>query len=367
MALLLGINDLKQRALPTYWDIATLEQQRLKDGSNYQELLDDIASGLAMVNAQLITESLYAGLVSPTTELAMEYRVGMSNGFQPHTEYSRPDARRGLTTGHMLPIEKYDRMMGWTWDYLNEARRAKIDADIASALDDLINLWQKEILTKLFKSTYTAIGSSGRAMPLADGGTADSVYVPMAKPERAPAFLYTHDHILAVNGITQVLLEPVVTNLWEHGYDSPFDLLISTLDVASWTDAANMSGWIPRGDPALIQYGLTADFARVDESYIGVIETDRGVCRVRMSGRIPTNYWALYKAYGPSDARNVLKVRYEDEFGIGAVLLSGDHIRDFPFENAILFSKFGVGVGEDRTAGIVVKNTAGAYTDPTIV
>lgn len=358
-----GWNDLKQYALPSYWDVTELKKWELVDGTTYDTFVSEVGRALAIQNAALTADPLISSLISTTTELAVEYEVGVSNGFQVHTEYSRPDQKRGATTGHMFPLVAYDRGLGWTWDMLRKARRAQLDADIASAMRDLRDIWQQKILTRLFKSTYDAVGSSGRSMPLADGGTADANYVPIAVPDRGGTFLYTHDHIHPYNGIVQAAVEEAVARLYEHGIDAPYELLIAYADIASWANTTNVTGWIPRADP-LIRYGMTADNANISDDYIGVIETDYGVCRVRACGRIPTAYWAVYKTYGAMDQRNVLRVRLGD-FGQGAVLMRGDHIREFPLEEAILFAEFGVGVA-DRIGATVYLNTAGGYTDPTI-
>jgi len=358
-----GYNDLKQWALPTYWDAAELSKFRLADGTTYDQFVAEVGRALAIANQQLTADPLISSLISVTDEMAVEYRVGATTGMQVHTEYARPDQKRGATTGHMLPLVAYDRGLGWTWDALRKLRPFKLTTDVAEAIKDVRDNWEKKILTRLFKSTYDAVGS-GRSMPLADGGTADANYVPIAVPSRGGTFTYTHDHILNVNGITQALFEPVVAQLYEHGYDAPYDLLIAYADIGDWTNTTNVTGWIPRADP-LIRYGMTADTANVNDGYLGVIETQYGACRVRASGRIPTAYWALYKSWGAMDSRNPLVVRQGSDYGYGAVLLKGDHIREFPLEEAIVFQEFGVGV-QDRVGAVVVYNSSGAYTDPTI-
>jgi hypothetical protein len=362
----LGPNDLKQFALPTYVDGAELSKYSLADGTPYDQLVTDVTGALAIANADLLRDPLYAGLISVTTDLMVEYASGVSNGFQTATEYGMPDSKRGATTGHMLPLIQYDRGIGWTWMFLQKARRAQLDADIASVVLDLKNIWEQKILTRLFKSTYDAVGSSGRSMPLADAGTADGTsYVPLPRPDRGGTFLYTHDHIHNLNGITQANLETAIVNLWEHGYDAPFDLLIAHADIGSWTNTTNITGYVPRPDSA-IRYGSSTDLANVDASYIGVIETDYGAVRIRSTGRVPTTYWAVYKSFGALDQRNPLRVRYNPKYGVGAILLAGDHIRQYPLENAVAWMEFGVGVGEDRCAAAVYVNGAGAYSDPTI-
>ncbi len=364
----LGPNDLKQIALPSGYDTAYLTQIALKDGRNYDQYLSDISAAIAAANGELLNDPLIASLVSVTEDTTLEYQIGVSNGFQPHTEYGLPDGKRAKTTGSMLPLDSYDRMLDWTWDYLRNARSAQLDANVDSAIADLNDKWQQAILARLFKSTYTTVGASGKSMPLADAGTADSTYIPVNLPARATAFASSHDHIHAYNGITQAGLEAGVANLWEHGLDAPFDLLIAMADMASWSTVANVTGWIKRAD-GLIRYGNATDLAQVGDDYVAVVETSAyGPVRVRASARIPTTYWAIYKSFGANDARNPLKVRVSPEFGVGAVLLSGRQfpIKQFPLEGAMLFSEFGVAVN-DRIGAAVYENTSGSWADPTIV
>lgn len=360
----LGPNALQQFALPSYWDAGLLSKYKLATGETYDMLVADIAGALAVANGDLLSDPLVASLVSTTTELALEYGVGVSNGFQPHTEYGKPDAKRGALTGHMIPLDSFDRGLGWTWDFLRKARRTQLDADIASAIADLKSVFQRAVLTRLFKPTFTAVGT-GRSMPLADGGTADASYVPLSNPDRAAAFASTHGHITSHNGITQAFLLAEVGNLWEHGYDPPYDLVVSQADIAAWVNTANVTGFVPRSDP-LIRYGVTADLANVGVGYIGVIDTQYGAVRMRVSGRIPTKWWSVYKSFGPLDQRNPLVVRFGADFGSGATLLKGDHIREFPLEEAIVFVEFGVGV-MDRTGAVASYNDAGAYSAPVIL
>lgn len=359
----LGINDLKQYAIPSNWDASYLRNLQLEGGTNYEGLISEIAAALSVANSELLNDPLYGSLVSSTPEANIEYRTGVSNGFEAHSEYTGPDNKRATTGGHMLPMLPYDRGMGWTWDFLRKARPSQIEADIASALDDLKNIYQQKILTRLFKSTYDSVGS-GKSMPLADGGTADSTYIPVNVPSRASAFASSHNHISYLNGITQANIETVVANLWEHGFDAPYDMVIAEADLSSWANTSNVTGWVSKAAPE-IQYGNTTALARVDESFVGAILTRKGAVRVRATARIPTAFYSVYKSFGVNDQRNPLVIRESPMYGLGAVLLAGDHIRQYPLENAVLFTEFGVGVKE-RIGAVAMKNHASAYADPTI-
>ena len=180
-----------------------------------------ISGGIVAQNTALLADPLLASLISETEEPTLEYRVGVSNGFEDHTEYGRPDAKRSATTGTMIPLLEKDRALKWTWDFLKKARRAQIDGDIASAMADLSDMYQQLALTRLFKSTADTVGSSGKAVPVADAGTADSSYIPVNHPERASAFASSHTHLLNTMTVTQANLEVAVAHLWEHGHDAP--------------------------------------------------------------------------------------------------------------------------------------------------
>lgn len=360
----LGPNDLKQYALPSTWDASYLAKISLESGETYEQLINDITGALAVQNAGLLRESIVASLCSPTADAVVEYPNGVSNGFQDATEYGVPDAKRASVTGHMLPLYPKDRAFAWTWQFLSKARRAQIDADIASGMADLRNLYHKAILTRLFKSTYDSVGT-GKSCPIADGGTADSSYVPPQNPDRATAFAYTHSHLGRLSGITQANLETGVAHVWEHGFDGPFDLLVAQADVSSWRNTTNVTGFVANRLP-LIGYGSSETLADAGPDVVGVIETAYGPVRVRASARIPTKYWAVYKSFGPVDARNPLKIRYNPKYGIGAILLAGDHIRQYPLENAILYTELGVGVADRVAAYVCYNESSGSYTDPTI-
>jgi len=340
-----------------------LAQLRMASGETYDELISDITDGLQIANAALLTDPMVAGMISVSDELTVEYATGVSNGFEDHTEYATGDARRTATSGHMLEMVDKDRKLGWTFDFLRKARRSQIDADIASAMNDLSNVWQRTLLTRLFKPTFTAVGT-GRSVPLADGGTADASYVPVAAPARAQAFSSSHSHLLRLDGISQANLEIAIGHLWEHGMDGPWDLVISQSDVAAW---AATNGWVKRAD-GMIRYGVQTNLAEVDDQYLAVIETaSYGPVRVRSTARLATKYWGVYKSYGAQDSRNVLRVSPSRTWGLGAALLAGDHIRQFPLENAILRFEFFVGVQDRVGAAVVYNHTSGNYVAPTII
>lgn len=113
-------------------------------------------------------------------------------------------------------------------------------------------------------------------------------------------------------------------------------------------------------------YGQDVSLGAVNDEYVGVITTQYGTCRVKASARIPSGYWGVYKSYGPNDPRNPLRVRYHDTRGFGLRLVV-ERLELYPLSGAIPQFAFGVGVGEDRTNGVLVRNdTTGDYVTPAI-
>lgn len=364
----LGPNDIKSVIIPSAWDAAELQRISLRDGTTYDQLIADINAAITMFNSDLQTSWL-ASVMSPTTELGVEYGQGAGNAFEDATEYAQPDAQRGDTTGHMLPLRHLDYKLGWTNRWLEEARRVQIDNDIAIMLDAARDVFERRALTRLFKfeeetGRANGLGASGVSVPFCDGGNGTIAFTPRPVFDRATAFAGTHNHYLRLNGISQTNLTTAVKHLWEHGYDQPFELLVAQADVASWENTSNVSGYKPRGD-TLITYGQDVTLAQVDDRYLGVVQTIYGTCRIMASARIPTNYWAVYKTFGPLDPRNPLRVRFDDFLGFGLRLVS-ERVELYPLAGAIPRFSFGVGVS-DRTAAVLVENdSTGTYATPTI-
>lgn len=362
------MTTLKNIQLPTSWDAPTLTRLTLRDGTSYATLLADIDAALGLLNDTL-TQSYPARLLSLTTEAALAYRTGGASGYEIATEFTTPDAQRAETTGHMLPLTVRDRKLGWTYLYLLNAPRYQLDADIAGLIDDTRTAFEHVVYTRLFKLEEESgpafgLGASGVSTPFADGGAGTVAYTPPPVPNRGGTFAANHSHYLRLDGLTQANLTTAVKHLWEHGHDGPFELIVALADLATWTSKTAFPGYAPKADPLLV-YGADTARARLDDAYIGGISTDYGVCRLTASGRVPTGYYAITRSYGPLDPRNPLRLRYDATFGFGARLVSS--AGQFPLHEAIGMLMFGIGVGPDRTAAVLVKNAAnGNYTTPAI-
>jgi len=361
----LGFGDLKNMALPALWDSGEMARVQLQDGASFESLVGDVGAAMGSLNAELLTMPHFSGLIAIDDEMVLEYASADSNDFKQSTEYTAADPFRGMTSGHSLPLRTWDRTLGWTMDYLRKARSAKLAQDIRSSVNNARDLWQKRILRRLFLSTGETVGGTANAsVPVVDAQATDTVWYPPKSPD-GNIFATSHTHLLRHDAITDGTLRTTIGTLQEHGHVAPFDVVASLSDVNTWSE---LDGWKPpywRGIVYQSTVNERADIRDIQD-YQGYVETAYGIVRVWTSPRVPTNYYAAYKTYGQNNAENPCRVRISDSFGFGFLLVPGIYVLQ-PVYLAAVRAEFGVGIGEDRTNGVLVYIAdSGAYTSPTI-
>jgi hypothetical protein len=359
----LGPNDLKQIVLPTNLDPTTLQRAALADGTSYAAVLADIGGALGIVNGSLRSGYL-AGLFSETTDMTIEYAMGGTFGVEEHTEYGQPDAKRADTRSHMLPFKVYDRAMGWTRDFFRKARASQIEADIAQAMQDMRDNWERRIWQGFFTMEALAIGSLGFSLPFANGGVSDTAWIP--PPYGGATFAASHDHYFRTTDDGAGRLASLTTmaeTLAHHGHMAPYDLVIPSADVAAWTAVTGFIG----AARAEIAFGSTTSLATVDQQYLGVFNTDHGVVRVYVLTRLPTDNAAMYKRYGNGDTRSPMVIRSDPDWEGGQIVLTAaDGTVLYPLEKAILLHGFGAGTRDRTAAAFTTYAASGDYVTPVI-
>lgn len=366
-----GYRDLSLLTLPTGWDAAELQKLTIKDGYTYLQIASDLNAALAAVNGEINNDPLWASMVSFTDIPTVSYRVGVSNGMEVHTEYGLPDPKRAATEGHMLPLVKYDRGLGWTKDYLEDAIRDQIAADIADAAKDVRDRFRLSVLTRIFKraddsGALVGLGASGYSPAFAT--TAASTNVDFVPPSMGgTSFQNTHEHYVTIAGglFTAGVFSDAKAELREHGHEPPYDFIIGLSDEATVRGLTGFVGAAQTG----ITYANTVSVATVDSMadsngnyFIGVIED----FRVRVVRGVPQYYGFAWKSYGPRSQRNPLRIRVRSGSSFSAFaephpLASGA----YPLNYMLVKAYFGVGVG-DRTNGTPrYVNHAATWTDGT--
>jgi hypothetical protein len=347
----------------------------LQDGTTYAAVVAQMNAALGALNAEFANDPLWAGLVSYTDQPEVEYRVSGSNGFEVHTEYARPDAKRADIDGHMLPLRAYDRGLGWTWDYLRRARMSQIQSDIADAIKDARDNVRLRILTRLLKrgddsGSAAGLGTTGLSPGFATAAASTGVdFIPPTYG--GVTFTSAHEHYVAIAGgvFTAAVFSDAKAELREHGHEPPYNFLISGTDEA---EVAALTGFVPVASTN-VRYGVNTALATVDMDPIAPGVYPIGVISdfvVYVVPGMPENYGVGYKSYGPNSQRNPLRIRLDK----GQNRLMVTAFQDpragagptYPLQYMMLFMEFGVGVG-DRTAATprYVNNATWADGTPT--
>jgi len=363
---ILGISDLKRVGLPTAWDANEIMKVRLASGQTFGDFMRSLRNAIPLINQALVTGELgWVGrLVAFQDNPEVAYPVGtMASGVRPSGEYSDAIPFRGKISGHMLPIQAWERALGWTRVGLLKANQQQLDADVRSAITDIKLHWQKAALQRLFKFEADVVGSTGKSPGFADGGAAIGDYAPPPSP-RGEKFATTHNHYLRKDDITDANVKAAVYHLWEHGHPKPYTLVASEADRAKF---AALDGWVKPAVPG-VQVALTETRAQATDltPFDGYYDAgELGLVQVRFAPLVPAGYFGIYKDYGVLDPRNPLRVRWDSNIGVGWSLWPG---QDFGKRAlAMFYAEYGFGVGEDRTNGVLVKIAgSGDYTTPAI-
>lgn len=363
----LGPADLKDIVLPTLWDQTYLQNVRLQGNQSFESVMADVRAALAMFNGNdLLGMEHFRDMIAVQDTPEVEYATGTTAGVEEFVEYKVADPRRGATTGHILPRRVWNRTLGWTLLYLQRARPAKIDADIRSAMIDIRLHFQKRALQQFFRSTAVTVGSTGKSVPLADGGTADASYVPYTSP-RGATFSSSHNHFLRQSAtLSNDSVDAAVLTLWEHGHPAPYTAIIPQADIATWKALTNFRAPSWTGLNYMSNTTIRAGITGIEEDIVGYYESPYGLVQLWATPLLPTNYYGIFKAYGQGDPRNPLRMYVNPDIGLGWNVAPGLYI-NAPQFMGVLMAEFDFGIGEDRTNGVAsYLNASGSYVDPAI-
>lgn len=273
----------------------------------------------------------------------------------------------------MLPLLAYDRALGWTWDYLRQARLSQIQADIADAIRDARDIWRQKILTRVLLRTDDSgaakgLGSTGYSPGFAT--TAASTNVDFTPPAYGgTTFASTHEHYVATSAsglFTAAIFQDAKSELREHGHEPPYDMITGPLDEST---IRGLTGFVSA--PSMnIRYGSSVDLATVNPAAspngnyaIGVLED----FVVHIVTGMP-RYWGFFwKSYGPNSQRNPLRIRLQKGETAPRVIAMPDPRNGsmaHPLQYLMLFTEFGVGV-VDRTDGTCQYTNSGTWADGT--
>jgi len=351
-----GFRDKSTLVLPSGWDPTELANLRLRDGTTYQQVLNDLEIALTAVNREITNDPLWAGLCYFTDEPTVTYRVGDTGVMEIHTEYGQPIVQRASIEGHMLPLLPYDTALGWTRDYLKRANLEAISADIADAVRKVRDRFRLSVLTRLLQrgddsGQAKGLGTSGYSPGFATA--AANTNVDFTPPSvGGTTFDSNHEHyVAATGGWAASIFADIKDELREHGHEPPYDLIVSPADEQT---IRGLSDFIPVAQWN-VNYGATTSTAQLDPNadgngnyYIGVLND----IRVRVVRGMPQYYSFAWRSYGPRSMRNPVRIRLETGETAFRAYAEVDPRTGgaYPLAYMMVRVDFGVGVG-DRTNG----------------
>lgn len=370
MANLLGVQDMKQWALPAGIDAEELYKWKLADGTTYDVVVNELVSIVQAVNVTLFNNPIYSGLFSLTTEDHYTYESGSASTMERRSEYTVGDPRKTKEVAHTLPLGGFEHPLKWTRDYLENANMERIRMGLRAAGRAVRNNLEKEVLTRFFSSAENQInGGGGYDMPFVNASST-VVYTPIDHDGLAFASSHTHFDRQADSAAGRAAaVSNGAIHLYEHGFMPPYELIIPFTDKNDWAQVSSTSPYALYFKPERDQltFADTANFARFgDEVYVGGIDTSVGVVRIWTTSRLPTDYCGMYKSFGANAMGNPLALRYKPLRGAGALVIASEN-SSLPLVGATVQHDFGVGVGSERLNGYACYFAgAGDYVTPTI-
>lgn len=364
---LLGNRDTRDLVDVTGIDPALLQRFRLADGATYEQVEAMATAALSGFNGSVANDPFWSMLISFTDRAEARYTIGNASEMVAHTEYGRPDPERAERAGHMLPLRKWDKMLGWTRDYLEEARLDDLQADVSLVIEAAQNRWRKSLLTRLLKrgdESGAIVGLSSTGLSPGFATAAASTGVDFIPPSYAGlAFTSDHEHYVGISGgaFTAAVFTDARSELEEHGHEPPFEFIIGPSDEAT---VSGLTGFVSVNE-ALINQAITVASttftgAAIDgKRPIGAIEG----FRIWVVPGVPQYYGFGWKSYGRNNPRNPLTVRLplNQRGPILRLIRDSNNPGIAPVQNLMSQMAFGVGVG-DRTNGTAryVNNTTWA-------
>ena len=374
----LGNRDSASLVILDGWDATELTKYKLQDGTTYAAVVSMLNAGLSAVNSELDSDPLRSSLVSYQEDPELDYRVGVTTAMNEFTEYGRPDPQRAEIQGHMLPLRSKDRALEWTWYYLTKkAQLSQIQSDIAAGIGDIRTAWRKAILTRLLKrgddsGTINNLGSAGYSPGFATTAAQTSVdFAPIGFGGKT--FTSAHEHYVGITGgdWTVDQFKDAKNELREHGHEPPYMCIISSDDESA---VRALTGFT-EVDNLLIKYGDDTDRANLPVGatgsnsgggyFIGTVED----IAVRVVYGMPQYYGFVWKPYGSNNPRNPLRIRVQKGMPLQPFFQAFPDPRaggaNYPLQNIMFFSEWGVGVGVDRTNGTPRYNNNTTWADGT--
>jgi len=377
---IIGSHTLLDNALPSGIDTQYVLNFQSRDGLTGAEIVGLAATLIGQANNEII--GFYGGLLTLTEELYASMEVGDgSRSMTPKaTEFAKEDGVVGEEIAHMLFVDKYKDAVGWSVEWLREARREKIVASLNLIRNRWRNRVDYDVVWRLLSAAEVRVGNTGYAPGWAIGTGTNTNYVP---PQwMTEVFDSTHTHYKRTNAAataanTLSALESGAEELSHHGHVGDKVAFVSN-NLAKLLTSSNdkrIALYVPSqfrmtaGNSSSQIVSLSGIVEGVPGETVAWVNTDAGLVEVKRHPRFPAGYLWLGKSYGQLNALNPLAVRTDPLWGGFGLTINPITDRSLqPKLEMIEFeAKHGVNVN-DRTNGYAHQIAAGSdsYENPTI-
>jgi hypothetical protein len=330
------------------------------DGVPFIRMYDDIAVALADYNAN--SGFLRTNLTFSTLDEKIKEGLNQNQmQFARATEYGRPDRQRisQAERERFIPLADFSLGIGFTRKYLALASSTQIALQVDEATRADQELIIRSVLQQLFRFANSGSGGIYKVFWNNDGDV----------PPRYSntTFVGTHTHYLTTVVLDLAAVQAMRLKLVEHGLDSFRELWINPAQEAA---VRAIVGFVAVQNKDQLLFTNSNPFnatnqqiALVDPTqFIGVLEG----FRIRVYPWVPSGYAFAYDAAPAGLGKPLAWREYPVASLRGLQLFNEDPNATFPLVNSFFFRAFGLSA-LDRSNGVCLKVTAGAYDTPVVL
>lgn len=369
--------DLGGKGINSKGDIVT----KTADGHDLNAIWDEFQQTLNVWNAG--RSKLVDILTYPVQQLIEDVPVVGGGDFEKASEFGvAKSLRAGVDFFWMgYDFDWYDLAARFTWMFLADAPRSRVEAIHASALEADNRLVFKKVLGSLFSNTNRSASIDGQPVTVYGlyNGT-DGMVPPSYK---GVDFTSGHSHYL-VSGAVKIDsadVEQLINTIAEHGYGpaegSQIVLLMNKAEVdevrrfrantVNNNAASALYDFIPAStQPTLIlpSNGLLGNLPPTTWNGLAVTGS-YGNALIIEEAYIPAGYVVAFATGGQANLRNPIGLREHANSSMRGLRLINGEKNGYPIINSYYQRGFGTGVRNRGGAAILQIKASGSYTAPT--
>lgn len=373
--LLLNLPDISgaDRGIHSSGDLVT----QTSDGVDLNVLWNEYQATLNQFNAG--RTALVNFLTFPVTQLTEFIPTAGGDDFEEASEFGVAKSIQGEVGGtfHGYDFKWYDLAARFTWKFLADAPRNRVDAVHAAALEADNRLVFRKIMGSIFSNVgrTNAEGNPVHVFYNGDGNVPPTV--------KGKDFTGAHSHYL-VSGATTIDsgdLEQLIDTIAEHGFGPTDGSTIVMLMNKQEVDAVrrfranetNSNGaialydFIPgNGQPTLILPSAEGLLGSTPPSSINGMPVvgAYGNALIVEEAYIPAGYVLAFATGGAANLRNPLGIREHANASMRGLRLINGERAGYPIINSYYQRGLGTGVRQRGSGAILQVKATGSYTPP---